>query len=548
MRVGVVVNIPISSLGAVSSNLTPASMKGERLTKKLICVILCLSLMLSFASAAGVYEVEEDTHIRIWPSDYKISTLEFTDQDRTTLEWINDVLGDIWNDMRAGFTFVDDSIIAGNTTLSEIKTVLDGSASTLDYILQGVGQTNGYLQITNNKLDAVDGSVGAVNTSVGQVNTSVQSFQTALLNALRLSSGSTYLNSSGGNSTSTSAFNLPTFLNSGIRGLASLMRSESGDSVLLSSGVSGTLSSYAGVEYILRNGMLGLSSLVRAESNEAFLNTSGVSASLTSPAGLDTINRTGFLGLSSLLRSETGETYLSSSGVSSALTSAAGLDSITRNGFLGLHDVMTLDQDEAVLLPSGQSGTTTGVYGMDRLLQGGFLGLRSLISGSENDNVYQGTSINNENKKTSVSSTGLGPMLNTWLGDIQNDLGLLSYVFASPQDLEMKKNSESNMDSVNDNFLKSDSKSGLKVSQIGDISSASESIQGFGDTGVTPGQAFSQLGNADLFRFFSAETAADLDSTTSTYSRDPRTQIVTSYYEDSRSAFYEIIAGEGNDG
>lgn len=541
MRVWCNGNIPISSLGAPSSILGPASMKGERLTKKLICVILCLSLMLSVASAAGVYEVEEDTHIRIWPSAYAISTLEFTESDSGTLDACRELLNYIWNDMRAGFEFVDDSIIAGNTTLTEIKTVLDGSDTTLDYILQGVGQTNGYLQITNSKLDDVNGSVGLVNGSV-------QAFQTALLNALRLASGSTYLNSTGGNSTSTSAFNLPTFLNSGIRGLASLMRSESGDSVLLSSGVSGTLSSYAGVEYVLRNGLLGLSSLVRAESGESYLNASGVSASLASAAGLDSINRTGFLGLSSLLRADAGDSVLLSSGISGTLTGYAGAEYILRNGFLGLHEVMSLDADQTVLLANGQSGTTTGVYGMDRLLQGGFLGLRSLISGSETDNVYQGTSINNENEKSSVSATGLGPMLNTWLGDIQNDLGLLSYVFASPQDLEIKKTSESNMDSVNDNFLKSDSKSGLKVSQIGDISSASESIQGFGDTGVTPGQAFSQLGNADLFRFFSAETAADLDTTVSTYSRDPSTQIVTSYYEDSRSEFYEIIAGEGNDG
>lgn len=421
--------------------------------KKFISVVLVLSLLLSCASAAGVYEVEADTQVELdstiwWPSDYKISLLNLTPEESTTLDWIYEQLVDIWNDMRAGFTFVDDDIVVGNTLLSNLYTLLDGSDSTLSYILQGVGMTNGYLNVTNTKLADLIGTVGIGNSALGRLETSLGVLNTTsnlLLSNFELGPGLGILGSNG---------------------------------VQVNSPSGGTF------QYLVRYGFLGLGSILR-----------DVESSLQLPGGL------GMLG-------ELGEQVISPSG--------QNFQYLVRYGFMGLSSNIK--------------------------------SVRSALNGSASNNVYSGVSVNNENESTSFSATGLGPMLNTWLGDIQNDLGLLSFVFASPQDLELKSESADNMSAVGDSLLSSDSKSSVKVKDITDISAASDSIQAFGNTGVTPGQAFAQLGDANLFRFFSVETAADLDTTTSTYSRDPKTQIVTNYYEESRFEFFKIIAGEGNDG
>lgn len=394
-------------------------------------------MMVSVCFASNVYEVGNDVELDstiYWPSDYKISMLAFDDTDSTMLEWIYDMLTDIWNDMRAGFEFVDEDIVAGNTLLSQINvtsssmyTLLDGMDSTLDYVLQGVGQTNGYLAITNNKLADLIGTVGVGNSSLSSLvslTTSGNSILSSLHDDLSLS-GHYVINGSGGLDGSGGFFDITTILNNGFKAVRS---------------------------YSIVN-------------------------------------------------------------------------------------------DVAILGVSGVLDYTGGIYPFTTILNNGFRGVRALIAGSESDNVYSGTSIDNSNESSSFSATGLGPMLNTWLGDIQNDLGVLSYVFASPQDLELKEESADNMSAIGDSLLSPDSSSSVKVSDIAGISEASTAIKGFGDTGVSIGQAFAQLGDASLFRFFSSEAASDLDTSVSSYSRNASDRIVTNYYADSRDEFYSIING-----
>lgn len=260
-----------------------------------------------------------------------------------------------------------------------------------------------------------------------------------------------------------------------------------------------------------------------------------------SDIGLKTFRQTVVEALKSTITS-----YLGSDGIPVS-GSGIGVADLIANGFLGLRAHMGITTGSFL----GDGGRVYDLsdfgfshFSLPYVVSNGLLGVRSLISGSESDNIYSGVSINNENVSSTFSVSGLGPMLHTWLGDIQNDLGVLSYVFASPQDLELKKESESNMDAVGETILSSDSKSSVKVKDITDISAASDSIQELGETGVTPGQAFEQLGNSDLFSFFSAETAANLDTTVSTYSRDPSQQIVTSYYQDNRLEFFDVIGKE----
>lgn len=262
--------------------------------------------------------------------------------------------------------------------------------------------------------------------------------------------------------------------------------------------------------------------------------------------------------LSSLLNSRTlissGEWIVKSDGSVGQIGDSWSMLSFLNSGLQGLRrNILSVDSrlyvgsGERILSVSGQEYTLSGLLPLSYVMSNGLLGVRSLISGSESDNVYFGTITSNDNSESSFNATGLGPMLNKFLDAIQADTGRLNYMFASPADIKAKQDSESITGEMADSFLKADSKASIKLSDVGVLKDSSEVVQDLGQTGVTPGQAFSQLtGNSDLFSFFSEETAADLNTVPTVYSRDSGNQIVTSYYEDSRAAFFDLI-GKGGD-
>lgn len=282
--------------------------------------------------------------------------------------------------------------------------------------------------------------------------------------------------------------------------------------------------------------------------SSSFFHSNGTIGTTSSPLTISVLLNNGFLGLRTLLTQVVGVDFLYSNGALATNTDPnLSFTYYLRNGLLGLSRGIIRQVDGTTWNYLGQQGRLAEVTYRGTLFEvtrAGFAGIRSLISGQEADNVYNVSLLNNENLTETSTATGLGPMLQAYLGEIQQGTGLLSYVFASPQDLELKKDSESNMAAVGDSLLSPDSSSSVKVSDITDISSASDSIQSLGETGVTPGQAFDQLGNADLFSFFTEETASNLDTTVSTFSADSSQQIVTHYYEENRIAFFDILTGE----
>lgn len=261
-------------------------------------------------------------------------------------------------------------------------------------------------------------------------------------------------------------------------------------------------------------------------------------------AGISDLLANGFVGLRSLLYS-TRTRYLNNEGTVTYGSSSLSLSDVAADGFLGLRNYLAVDAGNYFMGSDGTITSLTFPYPVVNFLASFSRGVQALLSGEQSDNRYSVELTDNSLVSSSVSKRGLGPMLSAYLDSVENHTALLSYVFASPQDLELKKESEDNMTAVGDSFLSSDSSSSVKVKDITDISSASDSIQALGETGVTPGQAFAQLGNSDLFRFFSAETAADLDTTVSTYADDPSRQIVTNYYEQNRLEFFETIGKGG---
>lgn len=488
--------------------------------KKFICLVLVLSLLITSVLAADIYKIDADTS-PILMSSGGISPFGYGDvgggyTDNEALNLILDDTNSIWRDLRTGFS---ETI----TLLEYIEVYVDDLEGTLSSVLtqlisvdDSIDQVSGFINLLDENLEDY------INAAVDDVVSSVELLDDHL----------GIVNSSIGSAVD--------------------------ELVAIDSNVSDILSEVdVGFINLLSKLVILDSSLSRVETTleaplystlTSFLSHSGsiVSGSHVSASNL---LANGFSGLYNIFSLPAGTTYVNSLGNLSELSEIGLPGKIDNYFYQSMRRALYLSAGTSLLGPSGVDVDYPGSNSLplSYVVNRGFRGIRSLIAGSEEDNIYSGTSISNSNVSSSFSATGLGPMINTWLGDIQNDVGLLSYVFASPSDLELKKDSENNMDAVGDSFLSPDSTSSVKVKDITSISSASDSIQSLGDTGVTPAQAFQQLNNGDLFEFFTQETANNLDTTVSTYSRDSSQQIVTSYYEDSRTQFFDLI-GKGGDG
>lgn len=430
--------------------------------KRIIAIFLVLSLLIVSASAAGIYEVEEDTSVlmmfpvSVMSTDPGISTAEFDGDDSYYLRLIYENILNLTTHVTNRF----------DLELSDMD-------NTMLLIYQRLANTNTAIGTVNSWLSDIFDSVDNSNYWLQQIWGSISAFATenTLLDVL---------------------FELET-INPTLSEISDKVATESTLSIVESSLYQGS----------------GL----------RILDAYGVISTTTSDTPLAWINRLGFSGLSVNLTS----------------------------GFSSVKNQLIQDANLRLLNADGVIQNTTSETSLAWINRMGFAGLRALLSGSESDNKYDGTITSNENVETSFTATGLGPMLNKYMDAIQHDTGLITYMFANPTDMEAKKDSESTTKSVTDNFLDSESDASIKLSDVGILKDSSKTVQQLGDTGVTPGQAFSQLtGNSDLFSFFSQETASDLDTTVMALNDDPDQQIVTTYYEDSRAAFYELI-GKGGD-
>ena len=180
------------------------------------------------------------------------------------------------------------------------------------------------------------------------------------------------------------------------------------------------------------------------------------------------------------------------------------------------------------------------------MIRYGLGGLGTILRGDQNFNSnYSVNILGNDNEIEETTQFGMGPMINAWLDAIEKNSGNLAFMFASPEDVAAKGDSSSNLGAATDEMLSPDADASVKVSDIKSMSSISSGLKKYGDTGVSIGDMFGSLGDDSVFSFFSQETADNLDSTITTFSRDPRTQIVTNYYEQSREEFDSRVGKDG---
>lgn len=94
---------------------------------------------------------------------------------------------------------------------------------------------------------------------------------------------------------------------------------------------------------------------------------------------------------------------------------------------------------------------------------------------------------------------------------VQSDLAKLRYVLASDEDIEISKKQAPVKDAVSDSFA-GEGPAAVKPADVGDLAGISGDIQGAFSTGANAADVVGALNNSDNWSFFSADTAARLNT------------------------------------
>lgn len=154
-----------------------------------------------------------------------------------------------------------------------------------------------------------------------------------------------------------------------------------------------------------------------------------------------------------------------------------------------------------------------------------------------------------QGKLVRFSAPSLGATLSLQLVDQSAMLSRLAFVFASDDDIQLKRDSANNMQSVNDNFLKPSASHSVKADDISGLSGISTSFTDTFTTGTSSSGVFDVLNSSDPWEWFTDDVAnsllADSGASASTFSLCSASvgndDVITSYYEDNMSDFYSWL-------
>lgn len=210
-----------------------------------------------------------------------------------------------------------------------------------------------------------------------------------------------------------------------------------------------------------------------------------------------------------------------------------------------LSDIRTQLAARLVLRPKwnhlGPNGTV--VYresnlGLPELLSWGLLGLSNNIAGSDKTTAFSFLSEDITKEPTVVQVNNILDALGHMGTQIQNPLQRLAYVFANPQDLEIRDDVSQNVDQAQQDFFKPDGQGSVKPSQIGDAAGISGGAAGALASPGSVGDLTSQINNGDNFSFFSQTTLGNLDTVPAVYSVDDD---FIDFYDPSNPALWEAL-------
>lgn len=213
------------------------------------------------------------------------------------------------------------------------------------------------------------------------------------------------------------------------------------------------------------------------------------------------------------------------------------------NGFAGLASRMQLYFQRPANRPGLLSdGSITGSYGyvwnLADLTADGFVGLAKRLSGDDRTTIFSFLQEDIQSVQQ-VTADNLLDALGIMGTQLQQPLQRLAYVFANPQDLEIRQDVSDNVDSAQDNFFKPDGAGAVSPGNIQDAAGISGGAAGALQSPGSVGDVTGQINNPDNFSFFSSVTLGNLDTVPVPASDDDDGFI--DFYDPDNAALWEAL-------
>lgn len=211
--------------------------------------------------------------------------------------------------------------------------------------------------------------------------------------------------------------------------------------------------------------------------------------------------------------------------------------------FLGLAGRMQSYLQRLINRPGLLSdGSITGSYGyawnLADLTADGFVGLAKRLSGDDRTTTFSFLQEDIQSVQQ-ITADNLLDALGIMGTQLQQPLQRLAYVFANPQDLEIRQDVSDNVDSAQDNFFKPDGAGAVSPGNIQDAAGISGGAAGALQSPGSVGDVTGQINNPDNFSFFSSVTLGNLDTVSVPASDDDDGFI--DFYDPDNAALWEAL-------
>lgn len=212
------------------------------------------------------------------------------------------------------------------------------------------------------------------------------------------------------------------------------------------------------------------------------------------------------------------------------------------SGFIGLRSQLAVPSGWNILFADGGITATTSDLSFAYWMQLALMNLKVQLTGQDRSTAFSFLQEDITLPPQSVTTDNLLDALGIMGMQLQNPLQRLAYVFASPQDLEIRKDVSDNVDQAQEDFFKSDGAGSVKPSNIKDAAGISGGAAGALSSPGSVGDVVEQINNSDNFSFFSQITLGNLDTVPVVVSDDEEDDFID-FYDPANPALWEALGG-----
>lgn len=472
--------------------------------RKIIAGVLLVALLVPGTSANfDYYEFQEvvdyDTAADIilpLGSSSAIMPLELSTTDSTKLTNIQNYLtyggtsaANWLSIINAKLSYSNDSIA---TILHRVENYTDYTQKALTY---GTTSAASLLNAIDNRLSNINNGFG-----YGTNNGTLKAAMTDLRNTIF-----------GNNNVPSSSWNLNSTMSNGLSAVVNQLKAR-GES---ESVYSGDYYNAIGVPSTVDN--LSQASLfanlsnylmynLAAPSGEAFLGSDGLPSAAVKGTTLSGWLRSSLLGLASQQRFS--GSLLDPSMITSSV-SDYNIVSLIARFYNGFNSQFSIKSGLQYLNSSGSVVSVSNGQPFSNWVRGGIMGLSYNLNGSDKQTAFSFLSEDIQSSST-VQVDNILDALGSMGTNLQNPLQRLAFVFANPQDLEIRENVSEETDAVDDNFFKSGSAGKVDKNNIGDAASFVSTSRDMLKSDASASDAFQVASSS--YGFWTQQTADDLDN------------------------------------